>query len=135
MKQMRQLTDSSLSLLMGLLSSAAAACSGAGQDGLVTVGIRPSVVVVASGDATARGNGVLPVSGSDVMSQSPDGTSTTMRGIAGTGATAGSSATGVPGAERPSAAGAGESSLLALADRWGRKLLKIHKAQPKMSAA
>ncbi|HKU37036.1 MAG TPA: hypothetical protein VJR89_02780, partial [Polyangiales bacterium] len=88
---MEQPTNRSLSLFVGLLSSAIAACSGGGQGGLVTVGVRPTDVVAASG-----GTGSLPMPGSDVMTQIPDGNSTIPTGLAepaGSAASAGSEAT------------------------------------------
>lgn len=88
MNEMKQPTHCSLSLLVGLLSSAVAACS-AGQDGLVTVGVRPTGGVAASGGTTSG----LPTPGSNVMNPIPDGNG--MTGVA---------APGAPGASaRPSA--------------------------------
>lgn len=62
MNAMRRPTLSSLSTHVGLLALAVAACSGVGQDGFVTVGIRPSSD---KGDSQVVGP-VVPVSGSDV---------------------------------------------------------------------
>jgi hypothetical protein len=75
-------TQSSLSLYVGLLAFAVAACSGAGQDGLVTVGVRPKRDgAVVSGGNEVAGPIVLPT-GSDVTDESPDDNSSTAPGLA-----------------------------------------------------
>jgi hypothetical protein len=80
---MKQPTIRSPSLFVGLLSFAVAACS-AGQDDLITVGVRPTDQVTASGGTAASGTGGLPQPGSDVMNPMLDGNSTT--GVAASGA-------------------------------------------------
>ncbi|MET0384682.1 MAG: hypothetical protein ABW321_01925 [Polyangiales bacterium] len=66
-----------------------AACSGAGQDGLITVGIRPTVgEVPTSAGNTASGTGGLPVPGSDVMNPIRDGNTTPIRSSQAAGALA-----------------------------------------------
>lgn len=120
MNAMEQRTNSRLRLFAGLLSSAIAACGGAGQDGLVTVGIRPIDGVAASGGTAAGGAGGLPMPGSDVITQILDGDSTATQGDAagasgasGTFANAGSganAATAGAGSAGIGAAGAGGSS-------------------------
>jgi hypothetical protein len=101
---MRRLTRSSLSLFVGLLSSAAAACGGFGQDGLVTVGVRPTEEVAALG-----GTGGRPSTGNDVMNQVPDGISTTTGRPAAAGATETSAGSfgDAPSAPSETTAGAG----------------------------
>ena len=86
MNAMNQPTNGRLSLFVGLLSSAIAACSGVGQDGLVTVGVRPSDVAAASGGTDAGGTGGLPMPGSDVMNRILDGNPTAPRDVATAGA-------------------------------------------------
>ncbi len=92
---MKQPTRVSLSLFVGLLSSALAACSGAGPDGLITVGVRPTGGAAASGGTAAGGAGGLPMPGSDVMDPNLDDDST--RGDAGAGASGGSASAGSGG--------------------------------------
>lgn len=107
MKEMRQLTNRSLSLFVGLLSSATAACSGTGQDGLVTVGIRPTVVVATSDRADAGVVNRPAVSGSNAMDQSPDDTRVTSRGAdAGGSATSASVGSGTSTEKPPESTGA-----------------------------
>jgi hypothetical protein len=112
----------SLRLLAGLLSSAIAACSGAGQGDLVTVGVRPTDGSAAMGGIGAGGAGGLPTPGIDVMNQIPEDNSGTGRGdaaagasSAGTSATAGSGVTGEAGgasaAAGTSSAGAGVAGM------------------------
>jgi hypothetical protein len=105
MNAMKQPTTGSLSLFVGLLSFAVVACSGAGQD-LLTVGVRPTDKVAASGGTAAGGGGAggLPTPGSDVMNPILDGNSPT--GVAATGASGGH-ATASPDAAIASAADAG----------------------------
>jgi hypothetical protein len=119
MNEMRKPATSSLSSFVGLLSSAIAACSGAGHDGLVTVGVRPTGQVAASGGTAAGAAGGLPMPGSDVMTTILDGNSATTQGApaggapgvsTGTSAIAGSGTTGataLPGAAIAGAGGAG----------------------------
>lgn len=94
---MRQGAKRSLSLFIGLVSSATAACSGIGQDRLITVGIRPTDSVAASSGSATRDAG-LPMSGGDVPNQAPDADGTSIgRGvtpIAASDALAGSFASG-----------------------------------------
>jgi hypothetical protein len=104
MKAMKKPTNSRLSLFVGVLSSAIAACSGAGQDGLVTVGVRPTDAVAASGGMGAGGAGGLPMPGSEVMNPMPDGDSMTTAGASG--ASAGTSAIAGASGESPGGAAA-----------------------------
>jgi hypothetical protein len=83
-------TQSSPRLFIGLLSSALAACSGAGQDGLVTVGVRPTDKVAAASGTPMGSTVELPMPGSDEMNQVPDGIGTAAQGVAGSGASAAS---------------------------------------------
>src|SRR5512139_1325534 len=85
---MRQPANSSLRSFVWLLSSAIAACSGVGQDGLVTVGVRPSYGVAASGGA-----GGLPLPGRDVMNRLLVDNDTTTRSRAAAGASGASAGT------------------------------------------
>lgn len=73
---MKHPTNSELSSFVGLLLSAVAACSGAGQDGVVTVGVRPVDRGAASGGNGGGGRGGLPMPGRDVMDQFLDGNGT-----------------------------------------------------------
>lgn len=82
MNAIRRPTQSSLSLYVGLLSSAVAACSGAGQDGLVTVGVRPTRDRGAASSGSAVGGPIVLPSGSDVMDESPDENSSTAQSVA-----------------------------------------------------
>lgn len=103
MNEMKRPTHRSLSMFVGLLSSALAACS-AGRDGLVTVGVRPTHEVAASGGTTASGAGGRPTPGTDVMNPMLDGNSPT--GVAATGASGGT-ATASPDAAIVDAVDAG----------------------------
>jgi len=87
MNAMRRQTHRSLGTFVGLLASAVAACSGAGQDGLVTVGVRP-IGAGASIGTSAGVSGGLPRPGNDVMNQILDGNGPTTRGGAAAGAAA-----------------------------------------------
>jgi hypothetical protein len=91
------------SLLALLLLSAIAACS---EDGLVTVGVRPTDGVAASGGTATAGAGGLPVPGRDVMNQTLDGdavmngggSAAGASGAAGTFASSGSGGAAIAGA-------------------------------------
>ncbi len=86
----------SLGFFAGLVSSATAiaiaiaiaiaACGGVGEDGFITVGIRPTEEAAAIGGATAGDAGSLPIPGSDVMNETLDGDTNRPRGTAGVGA-------------------------------------------------
>jgi hypothetical protein len=67
MYALKRTPNRSLTLFVGLLSSAIAACGGGGLDGLVTVGIRPIDGGAASAAPAASGADALPTPGSDVM--------------------------------------------------------------------
>jgi hypothetical protein len=82
MNTMRRPTQSRLSLYVGLVSSAVAACSGAGQDGLVTVGVRPTSDRGAAQGGNAVGGPIVLPSGTDVMDESPDENSSTAQNVA-----------------------------------------------------
>lgn len=97
---MRPLANSSLSSFIGLLSSAIAACSG----GFVTVGIRPTDEIAASGGAAAGGAGGLATPGSDVMNPTPN--SETTRGPTAAGASSMSAGTFASAGSGMTAAGA-----------------------------
>jgi hypothetical protein len=86
MNEMRTPTHSNLSSLVWLFASAVAACGGAGHDGLVTVGVRPTAEAAASGSTAAGGAGGLPIPGRDVMNQLLAGNSTTTGDLAPAGA-------------------------------------------------
>lgn len=126
MNEMRVPTQRSLSFCLGLAWSAIAACSGMGQDRVITVGVRPNDRVAASSGKSAGDAERLPPSESDVTEQTVVGNSTTTRGVlpigksdafAGSFASAGSRATaegridagsaGLPAARDASAAGEG----------------------------
>lgn len=76
-------TKSNLSSFVGLLACAVAACSGVDQDGFVTVGVRPTHGLAASGGNASGAAGLpVPKDGSDdVMSQLLDGDSTSGRDV------------------------------------------------------
>jgi hypothetical protein len=100
MNAMNNRTICRLSSWVGLLSSAIAACSGAGPGDLVTVGVRPRDGGAAVGGIGAGGAGGLPTPGIDVMNELPDDNGTTTRGdaaVGGSGASAGTSASGGAG--------------------------------------
>ena len=83
---MKQPTNRSLSLFIGLVSSVTAACSGIGQDRLITVGVRPTDTVAASSGIAMRDAGP-PMSAGELPSQSPDGEGiSTARGVTPIGA-------------------------------------------------
>jgi hypothetical protein len=99
---MRERTNRSFSAWVGLLSLAIAACSGAAEDGLVTVGIRPTGGVAAAGSTGASGAGGLPMPGSNVMNQIPDADSTTVPRVSTGGASGASVAISTsPGSRTP----------------------------------
>lgn len=110
---MRQ-TNRSLSLFVGLVSSATAACSGIGQDRLITVGVRPTDTVAATSGSPGRDAGV-PMSGSDEPNQVPDGNGApparglapigSSEGFAGSFASAGARATARGGTSASADAG------------------------------
>ena len=115
MNAMKRPTKGHVSLFVGLLSSAVAACS-IGQDGLVTVGIRPRDAGTASAGSGASRTGGVPVPGSNVMNQPLDA-STSNPGDAGTGASGGSAGmSGAPGGSAADAAAAGAAGSLAPSD-------------------
>src|SRR5690349_7189197 len=113
MNDMRQHTTRRLSLFVGLVSSALAACGGIGPDGFVTVGVRPTAGAAAVSGSAARDAVGLPTPGSDVMSGILDGNSTTSRAgaaAAEAGASAGASANAGSGTTAESSAGSTASA-------------------------
>jgi hypothetical protein len=108
MNERKPSANRSLRLFVGLLSSAIAACSGAGQGGLVTVGVRPIDDAAASGGSAASGTGGLPMPGSDVMNPSLDGNGRTTRAVAAPDASGAfaSAGSGTPGDKRGDASAA-----------------------------
>ena len=80
MNAMRQRTNHRLSLFAGL-TLFGVACSDVGQDGLVTVGVRPVDEGAVVGGVMSDGTGGPLMHGSDATNEALHGTSTTSRGV------------------------------------------------------